>query len=159
MTDIVKTCKNHGDLTLDHLIRSGLQKNGSISYRCKLCMKDIHKNNYEKNKIKIRERHRKYREENYHHYREISNKSAKKNRDLNPEKEKNRKELYRKNNKEKIRKRQINFKNKAVKELRDVYIKQRLTERSILKHSDIPRVLLEAKRASLLLHRELKRRK
>lgn len=155
----IKICKKHGQLSLNDLIKSGLNNKKEIRYRCKLCMKEIHKNNYANNKLKIRDRQKKYREENYSHYRNLSNKSAKKMRLLNPEKEKARKELYRINNKEKVYKRQNKFKNKAVKELRDVYIKQRLTERSMLKHIDIPQSLVETKRAILLLNREIKRRK
>jgi len=153
---IIKICQHHGNLTIDKVVKQRLKKDNTIKYRCKFCLSQSHKNHYLKNKEKVKASHEKYRNENYEKYRKSSNDSAKKMRILNPEKEKERRKKGYSKYRKSTQIRQRRFKNKAVSELRDVYIRQRLTERSILKHEDIPQSLVEIKRAALKVKRIIK---
>lgn len=64
MDEIIKTCKKHGDLTLDGLIKSGKNKDGTQRFRCKKCMKEIHHANYLKNKEHIITKSEEYKKNN-----------------------------------------------------------------------------------------------
>jgi len=68
---IIKTCKKHGDLTQNQIIKSGIT-HGNQRYKCKLCMKEVHRNNYIKNKEKINEKTSEYKRNNRSRYNELN---------------------------------------------------------------------------------------
>jgi len=58
---IVKTCKHHGELTRDQLIKKGKDKKNEPIYRCKQCMKDLHDKYYQINKEIVLQTQREYK--------------------------------------------------------------------------------------------------
>lgn len=73
MTTIIKTCKKHGDLTIENLIKSGIN-NEIQQYKCKSCMKEIHRKNYEKNREKINARTSAYKKLHREKYNKLNEK-------------------------------------------------------------------------------------
>lgn len=57
-------CKKHGKLGFDDMIRAGYQSSGNPRYKCRRCMKDMHRSHYERNKEKYVIKQRIYRAEN-----------------------------------------------------------------------------------------------
>lgn len=153
MTDIIKTCKNHGDLTVDKLIMQG-SRNGSVSYRCRQCMSESHKKHYMKNREKVRQAHIRYREENPERYRQIRNASKRKMYALNPEKDAERKRIYARLNPGIENDRKNRHKKKAVRELDDFYVKYTIVRGTSLRNSDIPEAMVKLKKALMLLRRQ-----
>jgi hypothetical protein len=153
---IIKNCKYHGNLYIGDIIKKGTNSKGIQTYRCKKCMHILHKNHYENNKDKVKKAHKEYREKDPQKYREICNKSKRKMYSLDKEKYQKRQLDWDKNNPDMKSKRQKRYKDKAVKELNDIYVKQHLVAGTGLKHADIPQELVELKRTMMLLKRNIK---
>lgn len=131
---ITKNCKKHGDLTEKDIIKKGKLKSGNQAYRCKKCMQDLHANNYQANKEKIRLKLKKYKEENLAKFKQIKKECEQKYRERDRDKKRERdKRLY-------LRQKEI---------MSDRYIKHLIAKRSLLKFKDIPPSLIEFKKVLL----------
>jgi hypothetical protein len=126
---IHKTCKKHGELYMDDLIKEGFNSKGQQNYRCKKCSKERRDNHYKKNRDKIMEKQRQYRTNNLR-YRLI-------HKDRLNEIHSKRKKMY-------------------LKTLHDVYIKKCMIGKSRLRSKDIPQALVEIKRIVIQIKRKIK---
>lgn len=136
---IIHICKHHGPLEPDNFIKKGKNSSGSQAYRCKFCMKDTHKKLYAKNKEKINERNKLYREKN-----------KEKVKEMRLEYYHATKELDLKNK----RKRDKKFNQKQRDDLSDRYIKSLLTKHNKFKSKDLTPFLIESKRNDLIDKRQ-----
>jgi hypothetical protein len=75
---IFKVCKKHGDLNEEKIIKSGIRKNGSRLYKCKFCHQEVRKNNYLKNKDKIKLKNKLWKEKNPERAKELNKRYKKK---------------------------------------------------------------------------------
>ncbi len=156
MNDIIKICKIHGELFLSSVIKARINSQGKRTYRCKLCMRESHAKHYQNNRDKVLESHKKYISQDPIKAQQQKNASKRKMYSLDPQKYLKKTKEYEKNNPEKRSARQKRFKDKAVLELKDSYVKQNIVKGTGLKHSHIPDVLVEIKRDLLKLKREIK---
>ncbi len=131
---------------------------GKQKYRCKMCMKVLRDNNYTKNKEKILAKHQQYRSENPEKYLDSRKKSYAKNKKKWQEAKKETK-WWRTEDKTIKSIRQKRFKHNAVKELKDVYVKQMLCRDLSVSAKDIPQPLVELKKSTMALKREIRKRK
>lgn len=138
---ILKTCKYHGNLYENDLIKKGKLKSGNQSYRCKKCMKEMHHKNYEMNKLKIKEKTQQYRSKNKEKVKEWKVDYYHK---------------YKERDKEKKRKRDKKYYDKGKDQLNDRYIKHLIQKRTPLKYKDIPEELIKLKRTILLTKKQIK---
>ncbi len=51
---LIRFCKKHKNNDPNLFIKAGLNKSGTQRYKCKLCQQKLRKNNYQKNKDKIK---------------------------------------------------------------------------------------------------------
>ncbi len=66
--NVVKKCLKHGNLSENQVIKSG--KHNPV--RCRACYIEVRKNNYKKNKEKIKEKNKNWREANPERNRELN---------------------------------------------------------------------------------------
>lgn len=153
----LKTCHKHGKLYQDDVIKSGKsQWTGEQQWKCKQCMKDMHKRNYELNKLKINLKAKHYRAENPEKVRAIKLASRRKQQDIENEKSRARWGKWENKNPGKVQEMNARVKKIARAELNDSYIKQNIVKRTGLKHDEIPQILVDAKRAVMMLKRQVK---
>lgn len=57
-------CERHGERLLMQCIKAGTKRDGTPRYKCKKCMKIMHKEHYSKNKEKVLEKCATYRKKN-----------------------------------------------------------------------------------------------
>jgi hypothetical protein len=141
MTDIIKTCKKHGDLTREQVVKKSKNKEGKILYRCKACLKEYHRNHYVKNTEKLLNKTKKFNEENRERY--LSRKKIYSQR-------------YRENHREEERARIRDLDRKYRESLDDRYIRKTLTRRTSIKQYEIPQAMVELKKITMLVKRKLK---
>lgn len=149
MDEPLKTCSQHGKLFRDDVIRSGKYANGESKWKCKHCMKEMHHKHYQLNKAKVLVSHAKYRQENKEKVKTIKRESWLKHKDKYLKKENERRLRFKQNNIEHYRE----IDRKRVVELHDNYIKKCLTNHSNIRREDIPDLLIDAKRAIMMLKR------
>lgn len=149
----IKVCKEHGDLFKDDVIKQGKNAQGEIKWKCKQCMKRLHKEHYELNKAKVLAYQRAYREKNPERVRQIKYDSWFRNGYKYLIRENLRKKKYKELYAEKYRERD----KRRVENLEDSYVKKVLMNRSNLKSEDIPDSLVEIKRALIILKRNVKK--
>lgn len=153
----LKTCHKHGKLYQDDLIKSGKSRwTDEQQWKCKQCMKDMHKRNYELNKLKINLKSKHYRTKNPEKVRAIKLVSRRKKQDIENQKSRERWEKWEKRNPGKVQEMNRKVKKIAHAELNDSYIKQNIVKRTGLKHDEIPQLLVDAKRAVMMLKRQVK---
>lgn len=153
----LKTCHKHGKLYKDDVIKSGKsQWTGDQKWKCKQCMKEMHKRNYELNKLKINLKAKNYRAKNPEKVRSIKLASRRKKQDIENEKSRARWEKWEKENPGKVREMNARVKKSGRAELTDSYVKQGIVKRTGLKHHEIPQELVDAKRAIMMLKRQVK---
>lgn len=150
MSEVIKICKTHGNLTADD-IKVWPYKNKTYR-RCKLCIKDKNTRyqkrmredtNWVENK---RKKDKLYWEENKERITEVRKE---------PERLAKRRNTY-SNNSEHYRS-ECREKQKIYrKELHDSYIRKIMIENSILENHDIPEEMIKAKKALLLLKRTIR---
>lgn len=156
---IIKTCKTHGELTQDKCIKSGASKKGTQLYRCKLCMQEMHRTHYLKNKEKLLQRSSEYRAANPEKVKESKQKHAKKlwqsNKDNPQFREQHRANArkWRQDNATAERARDRRYSKRVVTELADPYIRDKLKRGTTLKNEDLPQELIELKRTVMLTKR------
>lgn len=138
---ITHICKIHGALEPDNFIKKGKNTSGSQAYRCKLCMKALHAKNYLKNKDKIDEKNRLYRQKNREQIREMNRSYYHATKTFN---EKNKR----------MRDRKVC--EKQIKNLSDRYIKQLLTKHGKFTSDQVTSSLIESKRKELIQRRQSK---
>lgn len=144
-TDIVKRiCKVHGKLFEADLIKKGKLKSGNQAYRCRKCMKEMHRRHYEANREKVLGSIKKYREENRERVR-----TWKREYDCK----------YRERDAEKKRKRQRKLYYKQREMLHDRYIRHLICKRSLLRYGDITPSLVEMKRTLIIAKKYIKNSK
>ncbi len=153
---VVKICKMHGELDFSKVIKAKVTVKGEQRYRCKLCMQELHKPHYEKNREKVLTAHATYRNQDPKKYQEIKNASKRKMYALHLDKYRKDRDEREKRNPEKKKLRQQRYKNKSVESLSDAYIKQNLVRETNLKFADVPQELVETKRASMQFKRLIK---
>lgn len=73
MSEIIKICRKHGNLTLSEINKSGTT-HGTLRYKCKKCQKELHHKNYLKNIDKINAKNIKWKKENLLRVRELNKK-------------------------------------------------------------------------------------
>jgi hypothetical protein len=157
MTEIIKICQYHGDLTVDDVNkvvekRWGIQPN--IRYICKLCKKKYiskYKSNPDK-KILIAERQKHYRKRDRDKILITRRIYARENKDRINETEKKR----RLRNLPHIRKLQREKQLEWRESLDDNYIKSTICNKSKIKRKDISDELIETKRFIIKLKRKIK---
>ncbi len=153
----LKRCSKHGKLYKDDVIKAGITPAGTQQYKCRACMKEYHKANYELNKEVIRQKHATYRKENREKIAKGKRESRKRNKIKYMSEQGIANALFRhKMEREKNQKRLRD--RKEVELLKDNYIKRKLKHRTNLKNEDIPQSLIEAKRAMLLLKRGIRKK-
>lgn len=157
MSEVILNCKYHGACSIEQVIKCRKDKDGNQKYRCKACMKIMHKNHYQKNKEKVREHVANYRKENILKVRETRNRSKKKHREKNREKNKKRAAEYRIAHKEQVKARDKRYRHNSIREITDAYIR-RLYFRGKQEY-EILKELADLFRISLLLKRERKVKK
>lgn len=150
-------CAKHGDLFWSAAIKSGKEPSGRQRYKCKECMKAIHADNYKRNKEKITQAHALYKEQDPAKYRDMKNSSKRKCWALNKEKYIKKGLEFDKKHPDKKSARQKRYKDKAVKELTDGYVKQHIVAGTNLKFSDVPQSLVETKKEVMKLKRVIKK--
>jgi len=145
--EIVKVCKRHGELILTNVYKD--KRRIKNQYRCRLCGLDAAKNNYHKNKIRHTENKKKWRTDNIKKYNEYC-----------------RKYYHLKNNKNKKRGGEQSKikakkrKNNKIENLSDDYVYYTLYRKSkSCSAIDIPKEILDLKRAIILLKRKIKKYK
>lgn len=127
MNVTIMICTIHGCLSISDVIKCGINKNnGKQFYRCKQCFKMIRNKHYKNNKEKILSAHKKYKEKNPEKYRKIKNESQRRMRLLNLDKYRKKSLEYDKKNPDKKSVRQKRYKDKSVKYLSDIYVKQNI---------------------------------
>jgi len=137
----LKKCEKHGYLYINDVIKSGKTKAGTPQYKCRQCMQEIHKRNYQMNKLIIKEKHKKYRLENKEKIKQIKKESFQKHG-------------YKYLPRENERKRLHDLKGSA--ELNDRYVKKLIVKRTTLSMSDVSPEMIECVRAIHLLKRKVK---
>lgn len=142
MSEIVRICKEHGPLKIDDMIKSGVQR-GKQMYKCRQCVKQIHRKNYEAKKDAILKRCHEYRIANREKVLEMKRISNKKSY-----------HVYKA--KPSYRESQIRHGKKRVAELYDAYIAHMIVKNSSLRRRDIPPEMISAKREVLRMSRKLK---
>ncbi len=161
MTDEIEVkqqCPTHGELLLSNgsLIKKGFYK-GRQTYRCKLCMKEIHKNNYLKNKEKINAAHAVYRNSDIEKFRKMRNDSAKRCRPKYTEYNTKRKLAYDKAHPEQKKTRNKRHKDRAVEGLFDWYVKRNIIADKPFKNKDVTPEMVEMIRIAMDMKRKIKR--
>ncbi len=151
----LKTCHTHGKLYQEDVIKSGKSRDGSQQWKCKKCMKEIHKKNYELNKLTISEKHKKYRTENKEQVKKIKRESWLKHREKYLKRENERRLRFKKLNPELYKQND----RKRVDELSDSYVKKIIVNRTSLKNADVPQPLVECMRVIIQLKRKIKKEK
>lgn len=140
MTDIVKTCKVHGNLSIDNIRSRKGKKSGSIRYYCYLCSVEGQKRSYEKHKENYKKRNLEYTRNNKDKIKKIRIKCRSKNREKFNE-------HYR-----------IKY-NIQCQNLDDNYIKMILCRYGNLSFKDITVEMIEYKRIALLIKRNIWKKK
>lgn len=154
MNEIIKVCKKHGELTIDFLIKARINTNGEQAYRCKICMQELHRDHYKKNKEKVLLAHDLYRQKDPLKYQDIKNSSKRKMYALNPEKY--RELSQRRDTKEKKNARNKIYREKIVNNLSDVYVKKIISDNSGLSRSCIPGSWVGVIKECIKLKRKIK---
>jgi hypothetical protein len=149
--EVLKVCLIHGDLTIEMV-----NKNGGGGYRCKECVKETRKKNYERNKATILARQKKNTEENPERRREIKYASWLKNRDKNLEKVRDYRKRYVEKNKDKLASQDNDKKARYRKELHPVYVRSVIASGSSLSASDIPDSLTRTFKEMMVLKKRIK---
>ena len=134
-------CSSHGALYKDDVIKAGVTY-GKQRYKCRECMKELHKNHYELNKLKVQLKHKEYKEKDIEKWRNIKKESFKRNKHKYVERQKIS---------------HANLSKKQAKELADRYIKRQLARSANLSHKDIPQEMIDCKRVLMQLKRGIKR--
>lgn len=150
-----KICRAHGNLKIEDCIKSGKGRQGEQQYKCRACMKDIHKKHYIKNTPKVLLKTQEYRLKNPEKVAEIHRNYWLKTKDDTKQQDYARRKKWAIANKDKIQKRAKRLKAYYVDELQDAYVKQQLVKGTGLKHSDIPKALVDLKRATMLVKRSI----
>lgn len=75
---IIRFCKKHENNILSNFIKAGLNKSGTQRYKCKLCQKELRKNNYQKNKDKIKLKNKLWKLNNPERSKELNKKYKRK---------------------------------------------------------------------------------
>ena len=140
---IIKTCKKHGELKQEDIIKRGKHRSGNPAIRCRLCMKELHANHYKRNKEKVAKKNKEYKQNNREKIREITNNYYAKIKDTDKYKEKHR-ISHQKDAK------------KKVETLSDRYMRQLISRGSGIKYSEIPDSLVSFKRSLLLAKKCIK---
>ena len=151
----IKICQHHGALFIEDVIRQGLSKAGLPRLRCKKCMSEVHKANYEKNKEKLRKKHTEYRKNNREKVRQIHRESYQKNKHKRMSEVTRHNALLKQTYDEVLEKRK-NYNADQTYLMSETYIKRTLYRDSILTHKEIPVELVEAKKAILKLKRRIR---
>lgn len=151
MSDVIKICSVHGELTL-----AQCNKHGRGAYRCKLCMVDVRKKYYEKHKEKVLQKINTYRKNNAEKVHGFKRAYFLKNKEKLYAQERVRRKKYDLAHPEAERLRDRRYKRKAVKELRDSYIKCKLVQDTGLSRLNIPKELIEVKRIMMIIRRRVK---
>lgn len=159
MEQIYKNCRKHGDLTREGVIKTGYRVNLTIRWKCKQCMKELHRANYLKNLPKIKAKHNAYRQADPEKIKKCRNESFKKHRHKYLERENVRKKQWRLDNLPYVKYRESNYSKYQVKGLADGYLKKLLKRGTKLEAKDIPPELVKVKRITLAINRDIKKRK
>lgn len=157
MEEPILKCAKHGNCFKEDVIKSGKsQWTGEQKYKCRNCMKDLHKTHYELHKTEILIKNQKRRKENPEKVRLQKLNSRLKKQLTESKKSRERFDRWEKRNPEKVAERNRKFRIQSSRELNDSYVKQSIIKRTGLKSADIPQGLIEAKRAILTLRRKVK---
>lgn len=144
LTKPLKTCRFHGKLDRDGVIKKGIDRLGNNTWRCKICMQILHQKHYKKNKEKVLSKNAIYKQANPEKVKECKSLSAKKHRHKYREQENYRKKLTER---------------KSTKELDDRYVKKIIVKRTNLSMKDIPPELIDLQRFVTKLKRAIKKDK
>lgn len=147
MDEIVKVCKIHGELKKDK-VYSKKNKNGKTYFECKSCALKTCKIYANKFKEKISLHKKKYNLENKEKIKKWIN--------LNRGKVYEIKKRWRIKNREKYIKSWKEKNKRSVENMDDCYLRKLISDKSSLKHEDIPIELVEAKRDLLKFKRLIK---
>jgi hypothetical protein len=158
MEEPILKCAKHGNCFKDDVIKSGKsQWTGEQKYKCRKCMKDLHKAHYELHKTEVLLKNRKRKQENPEKVRLQKLNSRLKKQLIESKKTRERFDRWEKRNPQHAAERNRKFKIQSVNELNDSYVRQSLVKRTGLKCADIPQELIEEKRAILTLKRRVKK--
>lgn len=154
---IKKTCKHHGILNQKDIVKAGIAY-GKQRYKCRICLKFLHKKHYENNKDVVLKKTKEYKK-NHPNWEEIKKISDAKYRINNKDSLNQAHARYRMKNLDKRRAVEKDRKKVYRETLADPYIKDQIAYGSNLKHSDIPQALVEFKRVVYMLKRKIRENK
>lgn len=165
MNEIIRTCKKHGDLTQNDLIKKGIER-GKQRYGCRKCQKELHHKNYDKNREKILDRNRLYRELNQekikvikHNYNILNIDLIRKRRHENRKKyDATYRKLYKENNRLKVMHAEKIRMERYRKNITNSYLKNGIQwmKKGLIKFDDLPSEVIEIKRQCLFIKRKIK---
>lgn len=141
INDIIKTCKTHGALKREQVVKKTKSATGEQLYRCKACLSIFHRNHYEKNRERLLKQTKDFNNADRERYLTRKRKYSKKYRELHGDEERLR-----------IRKQD----RKYIDNLDDRYVKKLLTKRSNMKGTDMPQQLINLKRVIVKIKRKVK---
>lgn len=150
--DIIKVCRKHGQLTLNDVNKHGKLKDGSLSFKCKKCMKELHAQHYQTNRDKVLKKNKHYRQANPERVAQTKHNSWVKHKERNLQRDNLRRLLFKQNNPEKYRERDL----RRVHDLETSYVAKLIMNRSNIVRADISDDLIECVRALTLFKRLLK---
>jgi len=156
MTEIVKTCKVHGELDISQVYKSGKY------FRCRTCERIRGATYTRLNKDKELARYKAYRNSDRYRKRlpEIAEKARKEyhsNKSGRKEKRLAYNLEWRENNLERAKRRDAVYYKKIREFLLSPYVKRLIKGRTSLKNSDIPGLLVDFKKEVIKLHRLLRK--
>lgn len=76
----VKHCQKHGKLSLSQVNKSRINKSGNYNYKCKICQRELHAQNYERKKNDVLARQREYKQKNPEKVKRMKAESWQKNK-------------------------------------------------------------------------------
>lgn len=142
---VVKNCIKHGALTIDQVVKAGKHNSGNPAFKCRLCLKEAHRNHYAKHKERVKKKCAEYRDQNPEKVRQTKKNWWSKN--LQSKKEWRRKDKIA--NPQKYKR----YEYERVVNLTDGYVKKILVKRTTLRCKDVPQEMIQVKRHLLQIKR------
>jgi len=155
----LKKCAKHGNLYRDDVIKSGKSRwTGEVQWKCRQCMKEMHKKHYELHKVKVKLKHADYRDKNRNKLAITKRLSRDRNR-LKYMRSTTIADSAFRHTMEMQKAKKMTRDKIEVDNLTDKYVTRKIIYKSGLKPEDVPQELIEAKRAILLLKRGIRKKR
>lgn len=147
-------CKHHGSRKEDEVIKAGLNRSGTIRFKCKECQKESHRDHYERHKDNVKSKVLEWRKNNPELKKEQEKRYRKNMSEEAQKKHKIRMHIQNIKDRDKNKKRAFFDRNN----LTDKYIKSLLKDSNGFSNSDINKDLIDLKRITIILKRTIIKR-